>query len=70
MKTYCKKEFLVAPHAGAWIETSRLYTYLLFILSRLMRARGLKHTAAGDTFMANASRLMRARGLKLITANA
>ena len=33
----------VAPHAGAWIETSRTYkSTIMEIRSRPMRARGLK----------------------------
>ncbi len=32
----------VAPHAGAWIETSILPEVVVFSASRPMRARGLK----------------------------
>ena len=34
--------FLVAPHAGAWIETEYLSTTSVWIESHPMRVRGLK----------------------------
>ncbi len=33
---------LVAPHAGAWIETLDLYLKLCNLMSPLMQGRGLK----------------------------
>ena len=34
----------VAPHAGAWIETLTKIYYQFIKESRLMQARGLKHS--------------------------
>ena len=34
---------LVAPHAGAWVETCHAIIKNLKVKSRPMRARGLKH---------------------------
>jgi hypothetical protein len=39
---------LVAPHAGAWIETGQTGIYLLSLPSRPTRARGLKHRQCRD----------------------
>jgi len=60
---------MVAPHAGAWIETKNPQLLLPTYGSRLMQARGLKQkvtTYADDQIM---SRLMQARGLKLTCKN-
>ena len=55
----------VAPHAGAWIETTRDQTCLpCRAKSRPMRARGLKQKWSAGCNSVFASRPMRARGLK------
>ena len=55
---------LVAPHAGAWIETVLLVEMLTKAKSRLMQARGLKHLSCINAKCFGESRLMQARGLK------
>ncbi len=58
---------VVAPHAGAWIETKRLcHLYKSTEWSRPMRARGLKHFINSGSSKSILSRPMRARGLKLL----
>jgi len=55
---------LVAPHAGAWIETSRLHLLHLGFESHPMRVRGLKHRNPVLTYRDHVSHPMRVRGLK------
>ena len=54
----------VAPHAGAWIETSMLTLACCRQKSRPMRARGLKPNRERYSHVRSLSRPMRARGLK------
>ena len=54
----------VAPHAGAWIETSVKWFDVHHSLSRLTQARGLKRRASVADETALGSRLTQARGLK------
>ena len=56
---------LVAPHAGAWIETVGVAMTCRVLVSRPMRARGLKLFEHKDSRQELWSRPMRARGLKL-----
>jgi len=56
----------VAPHAGAWIETSLPFARRQYPASRPMRARGLKPYKAIQRPGNTLSRPMRARGLKLV----
>jgi len=60
---------VVAPHAGAWIETRHYQLIEKRKQSRPMRARGLKHSHILDDVATIKSRPMRARGLKLRSAN-
>ena len=56
---------MVAPHAGAWIETSLLKAnFGKTVMSRPMRARGLKQNQSQPNCRQILSRPMRARGLK------
>ena len=55
---------LVAPHAGAWIETFVADAIIARSESRLMQARGLKPRTNEDLNSHLESRLMQARGLK------
>jgi len=55
----------VAPHAGAWIETIKVFANAEKPRSRPMRARGLKLYGAVWGAGIMTSRPMRARGLKL-----
>src|SRR5690606_18413328 len=58
--------FLVAPHAGAWIETcSRAWRLWGGATSRPTRARGLKLGVRRQDAVFGTSRPTRARGLKL-----
>jgi hypothetical protein len=54
----------VAPHAGAWIETSPRKDKAPTFSSRPTRARGLKPCRAGVSAIDKGSRPTRARGLK------
>ena len=54
----------VAPHAGAWIETSFIPFAGGSMPSRPMRARGLKLVEFYERHKGEKSRPMRARGLK------
>ena len=56
---------MVAPPAGAWIETRRLSGYCYIVWSRPPRARGLKLYSAMLSRARLLSRPPRARGLKL-----
>ena len=56
---------LVAPHAGAWIETGLSISGIGYPASRPTRARGLKLILPVPEVSAVASRPTRARGLKL-----
>ena len=58
------KKMLVAPHAGAWIEMSRLLKQSGSLRSRPTRARGLKFHGAACRLLVRLSRPTRARGLK------
>ena len=55
---------LVAPLAGAWIETFGLSDRPALVLSRPSRARGLKLNGNPRNKSAGMSRPSRARGLK------
>ena len=55
---------IVAPHAGAWIETQVNVENVNRVMSRPMRARGLKRYSAFGFLEFMGSRPMRARGLK------
>ena len=60
-----RKHLLVAPHAGAWIETSRTEKRIELITgSRPTRARGLKLVRLNFSSAPATSRPTRARGLK------
>ena len=62
----CLKEqlILVAPHAGAWIETRVLQTLKFAIRSHPMRVRGLKQKHEAQGWFQLGSHPMRVRGLK------
>ncbi len=55
---------MVAPRAGAWIETHGPGVACSHISSRPVRARGLKLHRVCDVELAGESRPVRARGLK------
>ena len=56
---------MVAPHAGAWVETALVTNGHPSVRgSRPMRARGLKHSEPDQEAGTRRSRPMRARGLK------
>ena len=59
---------MVAPHAGAWIETYIAREVVGIHVSRPTRARGLKHQELIILINLPQSRPTRARGLKLIFA--
>ena len=54
----------VAPHGGAWIETSRFLRPLITRLSPLTEGRGLKRCGKKSEIAGNASPLTEGRGLK------
>ena len=60
----------VAPHAGAWIETSNGLPVTRAIGSRLTQARGLKQVFDAAVNHGWGSRLTQARGLKQFNGNA
>ena len=59
---------VVAPSAGAWIETRRVFSSINFDMSRPLRVRGLKHFIDDNTEGNISSRPLRVRGLKLCPA--
>ena len=56
--------FIVAPLAGAWIETSGMNFFAYLRMSRPSRARGLKQATSALAISDMPSRPSRARGLK------
>ena len=68
--TDLRPENIVAPLAGAWIETSRCPHQMPDLMSRPSRARGLKRTSASVFTRTDGSRPSRARGLKRPIVNA
>ena len=54
----------VAPHVGAWIETSSNRMLWLHTLSHPMWVRGLKHEASDFAHLVKTSHPMWVRGLK------
>ena len=56
---------MVAPRAGAWIETMCFCPTSPCARSRPVRARGLKPGGCGQALAGRQSRPVRARGLKL-----
>ena len=59
----------VAPLAGAWIETFIFPSLYRFLVSRPLRARGLKLLACCLWQLQHWSRPLRARGLKPASIN-
>ena len=57
--------FLVAPYAGAWIETVRVGNDSVYTKSHPMRVRGLKPMGVHLFLDCKVSHPMRVRGLKL-----
>jgi len=55
---------LVAPRAGAWIETYMYVLVYYWSMSRPARARGLKQYVSSVAVVITMSRPARARGLK------
>jgi len=55
---------LVAPRAGAWIETHKAAAGLCAAQSHPVRVRGLKHGDVVAAIIANVSHPVRVRGLK------
>ena len=55
---------VVAPRAGAWIETGSIPFLAVLAMSRPARARGLKHVQLAVLIALYQSRPARARGLK------
>ena len=60
---------LVAPHAGAWIETVNGIGGSLLAGSHPMRVRGLKRSFRVEQLDLSKSHPMRVRGLKLMVCN-
>jgi len=61
--------YLVAPHAGAWIETFADYPFHALVASHPMRVRGLKPASFPPVICALKSHPMRVRGLKQSACN-
>ena len=61
------RDIVVAPHAGAWIETAYKHQVGLNKWSHPMRVRGLKQNNSFATANNIMSHPMRVRGLKLHT---
>ena len=57
---------LVAPYAGAWIETYISSNTYISLASPLMQGRGLKHLLCHLRCLPILSPLMQGRGLKLV----
>ena len=58
------EKLIVAPHAGAWIETYNSRFMLMRKKSPLMQGRGLKHFDKERGVFCLTSPLMQGRGLK------
>ena len=57
---------MVAPYAGAWIETAPPFVFLVNLMSPLMQGRGLKLFQYLLMIRTGMSPLMQGRGLKLL----
>ena len=64
MRTHSLPAYPVAPYAGAWIEISDAYAFIIGNGSPPMRGRGLKCLAAVGRLAHSVSPPMRGRGLK------